>query len=286
MTTTMYSHRDLMEDKIDLPNELPILAHGDSWGSFGSALPWITGSLFEQFDFGRDVGIVNYAMPGQLLRNLSDVNRYSKFNLAATLKGMPPWRALLVSGGGNDLIEWVRRGPGNELSHRILRYSAEWLPASLGAARYISQSGWVNLCTGMMVAYADFDAMRDKHHPDMTIVTHVYDYMTPRYAPALKGAAGSWLAPEFMAAGIPKSDWTKVAHMLVDLFHDFLTRDVQTKIGGLLVLDTRDGATPAKVGTIGVSNDWANEIHLTRDGYAKVAASKCNAALKQLASSW
>lgn len=286
MTTKMYSHRDLMENKPDFNSTFPVLAHGDSWGSFGSIVPWATGGLFEHLDFGRDVSMINYAVPGQLLRDLPDPQRFSKFNLAVTLRGMPQWRALLVSGGGNDLIEWVRRGPGNELTHRILRYKNEWLPENFGVARYVSHAGWVNLCQEMLAAYVQFDDLRDKYQPKMQFVTHVYDYMTPRFAPALKGLAGPWLAPEFTAAQIPKSDWPKVSSMLIDLFHDFLTREVQSKIGNFLVLDTRGGTTPAKKGSTGVSNDWANEIHLTPVGYTKLAEKNCNQSLRQLATSW
>ena len=58
-------------------------------------------------DFGKDVGIVNYAMPGQLLRDLPDPRKFPTFHLAMTLRGMPDWRAMLISGGGNDLIARV-----------------------------------------------------------------------------------------------------------------------------------------------------------------------------------
>ncbi|OWQ91574.1 hypothetical protein CDN99_10575 [Roseateles aquatilis] len=286
MTTEIYSHQDLMDDRIDFNQFVPVIAHGDSWGSFGSLPPWITGSLFNHMDFGKDVAIVNYAMPGQLLRDLPDPKRFAKFNLAMTLRGMPNWRAMLISGGGNDLIDWIRRGEGVDITHRILRYPDEWLPVSQGPTRYLSQAGWVNLCQELLNAYVKLDALRDGNYAQMEIVTHVYDYMTPRFAPALNGVSGPWMAPGFHDAGIPADQWQAVARVLVDGFHDFLVNQVKSKIGGFVVLDTRGGSIPAAPGTTGISNDWANEIHLTASGYDKLAKAKCDATLQDHAQYW
>ncbi|WP_377156284.1 hypothetical protein ACFJIX_28980 [Roseateles sp. UC29_93] len=286
MTTKMYSNEDLRQGRTDFNQFVPVIAHGDSWGSFGSLPTWLTGSLFNALDFGKDVGIVNYAMPGQLLRDLPDAKKFSKFNQAMTARGAPNWRALMISGGGNDLIDWIRRSPGFDLSQRILRRQDEWQDASLGVARYLSQSGWTNLCEELMEAYVKLDALRDGNFAGMVIITHVYDYMTPRFAPVIGGGSNAWMAPAFEMAGIPKGDWNAVAHVLVDWFHDFLEHQVKARIGGFLVLDTRGGSTPAAPGTTGVSNDWANEIHLTAQGYKKLAAATCNATLTALAQTW
>ncbi|MDH0866286.1 hypothetical protein [Mitsuaria sp. GD03876] len=286
MTTRIFSHQDLMNDRIDFNQSVPVIAHGDSWGSFGSLPPWITGSLFNAMDFGKDVAVVNYAIPGQLLRDLPDPKKFSKFHMAMTLRGMPNWRALLISGGGNDLIEWIRRGEGHDIAQRILRFPAEWLPADQGPTRFLSQAGWASLCDELLEAYVQLDALRDRNFAGMDIVTHVYDYMTPRFAPALNGVSGPWMAPGFLAAGIPPTAWQAVARVLVDWFFDFLEHRVKTRIGGFLVLDTRGGSTPAQPGTSGTSNDWANEIHLTAAGYKKLAKAKCNATLRYRAQSW
>lgn len=286
MTTTIYTHQDLMDDRTDFNQCVPVIAHGDSWGSFGSLPPWITGSLFNALDFGKDVAVVNYAMPGQQLRDLPDPRKFSKFNLAMTLRGMPDWRAMLISGGGNDLIEWVRRGEGHDIAQRILRFPKEWLPPDQGPTRYLSQPGWASLCDELLQAYVALDALRDQNFAGMDIVTHVYDYMTPRFAPAVNGVAGPWLAPSFLAAGIPDGDWPAVARALVDWFFDFLEHRVKTRIGGFVVLDTRGGSTPADPGSTGISNDWANEIHLTAAGYRKLAKSRCNPTLQARAQAW
>jgi len=286
MTTTIYSHQDLMEDRTDFNSSVPVIAHGDSWGSFGSLPPWITGSLFNALDFGKNVAVVNYAMPGQQLRDLADPRKFSKFHLAMTLRGMPDWRAMLISGGGNDLVEWLRRGEGHDIAQRILRFPKEWLPADQGPTRYLSQAGWASLCEELLAAYVELDALRDQNFAGMDIVTHVYDYMTPRFAPAVNGVAGPWLAPGLLAAGIPDGDWPAIARVLVDWFFDFLEHRVKTRIGGFLVLDTRGGTTPADPRTTGVSKDWANEIHLTAAGYRKLAKTKCNPALKARAAAW
>lgn len=286
MTLEIYSHQDLMQGRTNFNQFVPVIAHGDSWGSFGSLPPWITGSLFNAMDFGKDVGIVNYAMPGQLLRDLPDPKKFSHFHLAMTLRGMPDWRAMLISGGGNDLIDWVKRGQGHDLAQRVLRYPSEWLPADQGTTRFLSQKGWSSLCDELLDAYVALDALRDGNYEQMEIITHVYDYMTPRFAPAVNGVSGPWMAPAFHAAGIPDDQWQALARVLVDWFHDFLEHQVKTRIGGFVVLDTRGGSTPAAPGTTGVSNDWANEIHLTAAGYRKVAKAKCNATLQAHAVNW
>ncbi|WP_431258405.1 hypothetical protein ACQ86G_28500 [Roseateles chitinivorans] len=286
MTTKMYSNEDLRQGRTDFNQFVPVIAHGDSWGSFGSLPTWLTGSLFNALDFGKDVGIVNYAMPGQLLRDLPDPKKFSKFNQAMTARGTPHWRALMISGGGNDLIDWIRRSPGFDLSQRILRRQDEWQDPSQGVARYLSQSGWTHFCEELMDAYVKLDALRDGNFAGMVIITHVYDYMTPRFAPVIGGGSNAWMAPAFEMAGIPKGDWTAVAHVLVDWFHDFLDHQVKARIGGFLVLDTRGGSKPAVPGTTGISNDWANEIHLTAQGYRTLAAAKCNATLTALATTW
>ncbi|ANH66608.1 hypothetical protein [Mitsuaria sp. 7] len=286
MTLKIYSHQDLMQGRTNFNQFVPVIAHGDSWGSFGSLPPWITGSLFNAMDFGKDVGIVNYAMPGQLLRDLPDPKKFSHFHLAITLRGMPDWRAMLISGGGNDLIEWARRGQGYDITQRVLRYPSEWLPPDQGTTRFVSQKGWSSLCDELLEAYVALDALRDGNYEQMEIITHVYDYMTPRFAPALNGVSGPWMAPAFHAAGIPEDQWQALARVLVDWFHDFLEHQVKTRIGGFVVLDTRGGSTPAAPGTTGISNDWANEIHLTAAGYKKLAKAKCNAELQAHAANW
>lgn len=286
MTTQIYSHQDLMQGRTNFNQSVPVIAHGDSWGSFGSLPPWITGSLFNQMDFGKDVGIVNYAMPGQLLRDLPDPRKFPTFHLAMTLRGMPDWRAMLISGGGNDLIDWARRGPGYDLTQRVLRHADEFLPPDHGPSRYLSQTGWTHLCEELLDAYLDLDALRDQNYPRMEIITHVYDYMTPRFAPAVGGVSGPWLAPAFTSAGIPAGDWQAAARVLVDWFHDFLEQRVKTTIGGFVVLDTRGGSVPAAPGTTGISNDWANEIHLTAAGYRRLATATCNPDLQAHAAQW
>lgn len=286
-TTRIYSHQDLMNDRTHFDVELPLIAHGDSWASFGDIPPTKTRALLDHFDFGRNVGIVNYAMPGQLLCDLTDPKRYSKFHLAMTLRGMPKWRAVLISGGGNDLIDWMSHGQGSELSHRLLRWPTEWLAKELGPARYLSEGGWVSLCQNMLEAYRQFDALRAaSSNPDARLITHCYDFMVPRSAPAAGGLLGPWFAPKLAQAGIPSADWPAVAHLVVEWFYSFLVHQVQPQVRNFVVLDTRGAATPAIPGSTGVSGDWQNEIHLTSEGYGKLAKAKCNTALQALASSW
>ena len=281
--TRLYSHQQLMNDPTLVMGQVPLIAHGDSWFSFGDFFPTKTRSLLDFFQFGRDAGIVNYAMPGQKLKDYPDPQRYAKFHLAMTLRGMPRWGALLLSGGGNDMIAWLRRGPGTDLSQRLLRAPAEWLPEHFGPLRYVSEHGWSNLCAELLQAYTELDTLRDQcANPQAPMVTHVYDYMVPRFAYAAGGLAGPWCAPSLQTFQIPAEAWAPIMRVLVDWNHSFLTHTVQNCIGNFVVLDTRGVSQPAEAGSTGRSGDWQNEIHLTPEGYDKLARRSCNDTLASL----
>ena len=85
--TRLYSHQQLMNDPTLFMGQVPLIAHGDSWFSFGDFFPTKTRSLLDFFQFGRDAGIVNYAMPGQKLKDYPNPQRYAKFHLAMPFDG-------------------------------------------------------------------------------------------------------------------------------------------------------------------------------------------------------
>src|SRR5215207_2610934 len=80
-----------------------VLAEGDSWFSFGS---WKFHSLLSEMKFSRTTAVVTLAQPGDTLRRMTDMARNRVFDkwLDGRFAAMR-FDALLVSGGGNDVIE-------------------------------------------------------------------------------------------------------------------------------------------------------------------------------------
>jgi hypothetical protein len=103
-------------------------------------------------------------------------------------------------------------------------------------------------------------------------VTHSYDLTTPRNSPAqfLVPLAGPWLYPAMTEARIPDSEWNKVSDYLLDQLNRRLL-SMQAKLPNFHVAQTQGTLNRAASGAIGASNDWDNEIHPRRRGYAKLA---------------
>lgn len=273
MSTTLYTDAQLNDanNPIDFNAEMPVIAHGDSWFAFGSVLPWQTGNMLTTVKFPSATGIVNYAAPMQKLQGMADRHRYPRFVRAMTLRGMPAWRAILLSGGGNDLFEALRASPDIALGQRLLRTQAEWTNGT-SASRYLSDAGWRTLLDQLMVAYTQFDEVRHQStNPDAPIITHVYDYATPRNAPALSGMIGPWLCGPLKLFGIPEEDWIAVTHELLDRFNTFLLTEVSSRIANFHVTDTSGILTPAKTSDTDATTHWENEVHPTPKGYEKLA---------------
>ncbi len=123
------------------------------------------------------------------------------------------WDLILLSGGGNDLIDDA---------DDILLPPAARSATTAGPADYCDQARLQRLKDDVQTGYRSIVALRDA--PDSTaigkpILTHTYDYPTPRNAQArfiLVPVLGPWLFRALTDAQVPQTDWIGVSDYLVD----------------------------------------------------------------------
>ncbi len=82
-----------------------LLAEGDSWFTLGG-LP--TSNLLFSLAFPASTLIVNCAMPGDTIRHVAEIAANRELQAALSSRFGFSWDAILLSGGGNDLIDRVR----------------------------------------------------------------------------------------------------------------------------------------------------------------------------------
>lgn len=264
---------DLMPPLSDFGHRF--LAEGDSWFTLGTLNPLKNANLLFALAFTQRAVAINCATPGDTLQHMADFGRDPNF--AGLLAGTTqrPWDALLLSCGGNDLIDALQVPPdGHPLELRLLRRADEWGDAAQGAARYLSEAGWQTFCGYVEQSLAAILALRDRGASrGAPAFVHGYAVPTPRPAPA-GPKMGPWLLPPLQAYGIPPADHAALAALLM------------RRLGTLLAACAADGARfpnlhffdtaavaiePAAPGSTGESGDWINEIHLTRAGCRKLA---------------
>ena len=220
------------------------LAEGDSWFTI-AAIP--SSNLLLELRLGRWTQILNLAYPGDTLRNIQDLtgNKDLKRFLAKR-NFCSHFDALLLSGGGNDLID---------AAGRLIRKKA---PAGADPAvpeSYVDLAGLAALMLEVQEGFATIVAVRDSTHSlsrGSPAFVHTYDYATPRNAPA-----------RFLG-GVP------IAGALLELDSDNL--ESGKALPALHVIDTRNTLVRANPTEGGNSNDWINEIHPNLGGYRKIAA--------------
>lgn len=257
------------------------LAEGDSWFTIGTLNLLANSNLLFELELQRSAIAVNCATPGDTLKRMSQINTDRNFVDLLCGKRARPWDALLMSCGGNDLIEAVDSPPidgeGRPVPPelRLLLTQPEWGPAEMGAQRYLSEAGWQTFSNYLRANFEHLLALRDRGpSKGAPVFIHGYAFPTPRPAGAGLGA-GPWLLPALMRYGLPSDDGIVVA------------RELLTRLGSLLGSMAADAARfanlhffdstavpiePALPDTNGVSGDWVNEIHLTRAGCRKIAA--------------
>jgi hypothetical protein len=248
------------------------LAQGDSWFSIGGLPPWATTNLLFQMVFSQSACIVNCALPGKQLAHMFDTSSQRRFLRLLRGRLAFEWDAILISGGGNDLIDAASSPPSATLQTRLLLKSDEWDANLPAATRYLSTPGWNTFTTHMAAVFERLLTESSKGPNQATpIVFHSYDVAVPRDAGAGLGA-GPWLHKAFESFGVPAVDRTDAAVELLTRLRDFLARMVTDHPGaGLTLVDTLGTVARASAQSGGASGDWENEIHPTPHGYSLLA---------------
>ncbi len=243
-----------------------MLAEGDSWFAYGSVLGF---NQLNFLQFTQRTLITQTAMPGDTLDHMADWWRDSNFPslIDGGSYGNRAWKfdAILLSGGGNDLIDAVSE---RYVGKRLLQLCSDGSPPT-AAADCLREPAWDQFETYLRANFkkiSDFVAVSIRNR-DTPIFVHTYDYMTPRNAPAAPGF-GPWLLPALQAHQVPPMLWQSVADLLVDRLRGVIR---SLGLANVHVVDTVGTLAQALPGTTGQSNDWLNEIHPDKAGFRKLA---------------
>lgn len=243
------------------------LAQGDSWFSLGAIPPFLTTNLLLGMELATGTCIVQCATPGATLRRMTDSTHARRF--LQLLKGplASRWSGILLSGGGNDLVEALQ-STADDPALRLLRREPEWGDPALGPHRFVSDPGWNTFSAHLQAVMRDLVAARDHGiNRGRPIVLHTYDVATPRDAAAGLNF-GPWLSKALSTFRIPPAEWNGVAAELFGRLHALLTGFATPDIH---VVDTLHTLAPAANDDTGPTEDWQNEIHPTREGYRKLS---------------
>lgn len=249
-----------------------LLADGDSWCSLGS-VP--AKNLPRELTFPTQGIVVNCAHPGytvnEMNASVTQAGRVRMRDWVARLgefiegRGIPQFDAILLSGGGNDLIDAVPTllapgvDPGNPPADPAQLIDAAKLEAF--EDRLLLQ----------FTEIIEFIRERGGVNAALPIFLHTYDYPTPNPSPAtIFGipVGKSWLYPS--VRHLPVSTHGPLASLLLDRLA--ATLQELGALSDVHVVNTLNTVVPAESNQTGESGDWENEIHLTKAGYGKVAA--------------
>lgn len=239
------------------------LAEGDSWFTIG-AIP--SSNLLFELKLAKPTVILNLGYPGDTVQNIA---RLTKGNAEFERRLADPrfssdWDAILMSGGGNDLID---------AAHDVLVQKPK---ARSKAAECVDDAALAALLTKIVEGYEHVVAVRDgagSPSKGTPIVIHTYDYPTPRPAPAqflFVPFTRPWLYPAFKKREIPIKLYVPLAEYLLDRLAATL-EDLENSLPDFHVVNTLGRLARAKLGSKGNSGDWLNEIHPNSDGYRKIA---------------
>ena len=250
--------------------ERGLLAQGDSWFSIGAIPPTLTTNLLDELVLARAAYVVNCAAPGRELRLMADTTTSLPFLRLLRGNMAQKWDAILLSGGGNDLIAWAL-GTRPSRSDRLFLLPSERPPGLLEPAQYLSDDGWSHFEFALIDVFAAFiDAREAGINQGVPVILHTYDLPAPRPAPAGPGF-GPCLSKAMGGFGVPQQDWNGVASLL---FHrlETLLEDIAAHFPAATLVKTLGTLQPAQNADTGMTAGWCNEIHPTRAGYAKLAA--------------
>jgi hypothetical protein len=257
------------------------LAEGDSWFTIGALNPAKNSNLLFEMEFKLSACAINCAFPGDTLQHIGEFLNNQDFKKLLFGRTALIWDGILLSAGGNDLIDALQaRGPDIALDKRLLLLADEWGDAAQGAVRYVSEPGWKTFERYVEDSLLHIVNMRDRGpSAGCPIFMHGYAVPTPRPAGAGLGA-GPWLLPALVAYGIPEAHRIALAREFIGRLASLLSRLAgdTARFANVHMFDSTNIAIiPAQPDSTGSDGDWVNEIHLTWQGYEKIADPWCAA---------
>lgn len=262
------------------------LAEGDSWFTISTLNLFESSNVLFKLAFDSSAVVINCAYPGDTLQRMVDCMGDVYFDRLLRQRAFAErWDALLISAGGNDMIDAAqlpfkdKKGQPTPVDHRLLLTPDEAALAigAAGPARYLSEAGWTRLADYLLANISELVRRRDQgKNKARPIFLHTYALPTVRPSGTL-GAADGWLHPTFVAYDIPDFErqglsdllFQRLRQLLLDLDQDCgkPTALPQVHVFDSAGLTDIDRAQPEDTGK---SGDWINEIHLSSSGYAKM----------------
>jgi hypothetical protein len=248
-----------------------ILAEGDSWFSYGSTK---FRNLPSALELSAPACVLNISEPGDTLRRMHETTRNPGFYFYLRNKSGRRWSAILLSGGGNDLIDAVWNAKARK--SEILVQPPN--PAAIDASTLRSVVNEDALAALFSYLRTNIEQIvtegrdgGDSESRWVPLFMHTYALVQPRKSPVKLLGMGPWLYPACVWLGIDRSLWLDLARLLLDELANCLK---SIELPNFLVIHTLAANTliAAEPGSTGPSNDWENEIHPDKNGYRKLAA--------------
>jgi len=214
--------------------------------------------------FGQSTSLLNLAIPGDTVDAMSEriETWQDDFSWQVGAKDARRWDAILLSGGGNDLIHAL---PG------LIRATV----SSDRATDYVDFDALRALEQRIRLSFARIVQFRDREggaNRDVPIFVHTYDYSSPSHAPAriynLVAVNGPWLLPRMR--DVPQAVQKSLSDYLLGRIAQTLL-SLQATLPNFFVIDTRGTLRSVPPETTHRRGDWDNEIHPSRAGYRKLA---------------
>jgi lysophospholipase L1-like esterase len=250
-----------------------LLAEGDSWFSWSYLNLVPSSNLLQQLDFDKPALAVSYAYAGDTIRRIADFFDNGGFFIEMRSQR---YDAILLSGGGNDLIDALYDFNSN--TPIVLQEPGASDPDDPNS--YVNFQNLTKLTNYVKANFErifDYRLQPPASNANTPIILHTYDYATPRIAPAeFMGmpARGPWLLPALVKVKAPANLHSTISKLIFDSLAEALL-SLRDESEGIHVVDTRDTIRPADQNAGGESGDWINEIHPTAQGYASIAWKIC-----------
>jgi hypothetical protein len=235
-----------------------VVSEGDSWFQF----PLLIRDVVDQLD--DDYLIWSLDAAGDTADNM--VNRRPEYMAALREQKAHGVQAFIFSAAGNDVI-------GQDATGRsVLQGLVKPFQAGEEPSWHVDQANLARVLTFLEAAYGRVvrTIRSDRDFAELPILVHAYDYVLPGGHPGdprrpLWAAQDKWLGRVLRAKGVTDAQFQiDIIRILIDATYDMLAvvagNSAETHVH---VVDVR--------GTLPGVSDWADEIHATDAGFARVA---------------